>query len=246
MENAVAGHAALMDGVYRYQRHVYDVTRKFYLLGRDHLIGKLQPPAGGSVLEIGCGTGRNLAAAAARYPCAQLYGIDISAEMLKSAGRTLARSGAMARTRLALGDATALATPFRCRPLRPCVHFLFPVHDTGLGERAWTGRPRSQAGWQPACGRFRSAGRTAGLVQDGIACLAGTLPRDAEGHAAPGNPARGTRDWRNPALPAALPGLCPLRHDPPRDLRQPPCAIGMDLPRRSMAGSEHPPPDAML
>ncbi|MCB1426505.1 MAG: methyltransferase domain-containing protein [Zhengella sp.] len=108
MENAVAGHAALMDGVYRYQRHVYDVTRKFYLLGRDHLIGKLQPPAGGSVLEIGCGTGRNLAAAAARYPCAQLYGIDISAEMLKSAGRTLARSGAMARTRLALGDATAL------------------------------------------------------------------------------------------------------------------------------------------
>ena len=27
------GHAALMDGVYRYQRHVYDLTRKYYLLG---------------------------------------------------------------------------------------------------------------------------------------------------------------------------------------------------------------------
>lgn len=108
MDNAVAGHAALMDGVYRYQRHVYDLTRKFYLLGRDHLIEDLQPPAGGSVLEIGCGTGRNLAAVAARYPSTQLYGIDISAEMLKSACRTLTRNGAMERTRLALGDATAL------------------------------------------------------------------------------------------------------------------------------------------
>ncbi|MAW86942.1 MAG: SAM-dependent methyltransferase [Phyllobacteriaceae bacterium] len=110
MENAAPAHASLMDAVYRHQRHVYDVTRKFYLLGRDHLIGELQPPAGGTVLEIGCGTGRNLAAVAARYPSARLFGIDISAEMLKSACRTLARNGAMARTRLALGDATALDT----------------------------------------------------------------------------------------------------------------------------------------
>lgn len=110
MENAAAAHAGLMDGIYRHQRHVYDLTRKFYLLGRDHLIGDLQPPAGGTVLEIGCGTGRNLAAVAARYPSARLFGIDISAEMLKSACRTLTRSGAMARTRLALGDATALDT----------------------------------------------------------------------------------------------------------------------------------------
>ena len=33
-----ANHAALMDGVYRWQRHVYDVTRKYYLLGRDRMI----------------------------------------------------------------------------------------------------------------------------------------------------------------------------------------------------------------
>ncbi|PHP68778.1 SAM-dependent methyltransferase [Zhengella mangrovi] len=110
MEKAVQGHAALMDGIYRHQRHIYDATRKFYLLGRDHLIDELQPPAGGTVLEVGCGTGRNLAAVAARYPSAQLYGIDISAEMLKSAGRTLDRAGAGNRTRLAVGDATALDT----------------------------------------------------------------------------------------------------------------------------------------
>ena len=57
-------HAELMDGVYRYQRHVYDLTRKYYLLGRDRLIDGLAVPPGGTVLELGCGTGRNLVKAA--------------------------------------------------------------------------------------------------------------------------------------------------------------------------------------
>ncbi len=38
-------HAELMDGVYRYQRHVYDLTRKYYLLGRDRLIDGLDVAA---------------------------------------------------------------------------------------------------------------------------------------------------------------------------------------------------------
>ena len=38
LTDAPSGHAALMDGVYRHQRHIYDLTRKFYLLGRDRLI----------------------------------------------------------------------------------------------------------------------------------------------------------------------------------------------------------------
>ena len=33
-----AAPAALMDRLYRRQRHFYDVTRKHYLLGRDRLI----------------------------------------------------------------------------------------------------------------------------------------------------------------------------------------------------------------
>ena len=52
----------LMDRIYRRQRHVYDVTRKYYLLGRDALIDRLEPPVDGRVLEIGCGTARNLIA----------------------------------------------------------------------------------------------------------------------------------------------------------------------------------------
>ena len=100
------GHAALMDGVYRGQRHIYDLTRKYYLLGRDRMIDELQPPVGGHVLEIGCGTGRNLIAAARCWPGAHFYGIDISAEMLKSARAAIARAGLTRRITVAQGDAT--------------------------------------------------------------------------------------------------------------------------------------------
>ncbi|HSO42957.1 MAG TPA: hypothetical protein VLR47_08995, partial [Rhodospirillales bacterium] len=66
--------AVRMDRIYRHQRHLYDATRKYYLLGRDQLIADLAPPEGGTVLEIGCGTGRNLIAAARAYPSASLSG----------------------------------------------------------------------------------------------------------------------------------------------------------------------------
>jgi S-adenosylmethionine-diacylgycerolhomoserine-N-methlytransferase len=101
------GHAALMDRNYRFQRHVYDLTRKYYLLGRDPMIAGLGVPDGGSVLEVGCGTGRNLILAGRRYPNAKLFGLDISAAMLETAAANLAREGIADRTALARGDATS-------------------------------------------------------------------------------------------------------------------------------------------
>jgi S-adenosylmethionine-diacylgycerolhomoserine-N-methlytransferase len=103
MNEAVAGqgqHSALMDAQYRWQRHVYDLSRKYYLLGRDDLVRALDVPQGGAVLELGCGTGRNLALVARHYPRARLHGIDISAEMLKNASRNASDAT------LAVGDAT--------------------------------------------------------------------------------------------------------------------------------------------
>ncbi|ESY75896.1 class I SAM-dependent methyltransferase [Mesorhizobium sp. M0051] len=101
-----ANHAELMDGVYRWQRHIYDLTRKYYLLGRDRLIAELDVPAGGNVLELGCGTGRNIILAARRYPEARFFGLDISAEMLETAGAAMTREGLSGRVVLARGDAT--------------------------------------------------------------------------------------------------------------------------------------------
>ncbi|TPI39400.1 class I SAM-dependent methyltransferase [Mesorhizobium sp. B3-1-6] len=101
-----ASHAELMDGVYRWQRHIYDLTRKYYLLGRDRLIDGLDVPHGGTVLELGCGTGRNIVLAARRYPDARFFGLDISTEMLETANTTVAREGLTDKVNLARGDAT--------------------------------------------------------------------------------------------------------------------------------------------
>jgi S-adenosylmethionine-diacylgycerolhomoserine-N-methlytransferase len=99
-------HAAHMDGIYRTQRYFYDATRKFYLLGRDRMVAGLQPPAGGSVLEVGCGTGRNLIRAAREYPKARFYGFDISKMMLETAAANVAKAGLSKQITLAEGDAS--------------------------------------------------------------------------------------------------------------------------------------------
>jgi S-adenosylmethionine-diacylgycerolhomoserine-N-methlytransferase len=96
-----------MNRMYRRQRHIYDGTRRYYLLGRDRLISALQPAAGASVLEIGCGTGRNLVLAARLYPDARFFGIDVSTEMLNSAISAISRRGLTDRIRVAHGDGTA-------------------------------------------------------------------------------------------------------------------------------------------
>lgn len=97
-----SGHAALMDSVYRGQRHFYDLTRKYYLFGRDTLIDGLGTEHGMRVLEVACGTGRNLAKIGKACPGVRLYGLDISAEMLKNA------RGALGDTAL-LGEGDACA-----------------------------------------------------------------------------------------------------------------------------------------
>ena len=99
-------HARRMDAIYALQRHVYDLTRKYYLLGRDHLINGLDVPPGGSVLELGCGTARNLILTGQRYSDARIYGLDISAEMLKTARTKIANAALVHRTALARADAT--------------------------------------------------------------------------------------------------------------------------------------------
>ncbi len=126
---AAATAAEKMDAIYRRQRFIYDATRRYYLLGRDRLIGSLKPPLGGAVLEVGCGTGRNLIRAAKRYPDARFYGIDISEAMLKSARTSVARAVCgrallwgkgtprpLSRPRFSGGTpSTASIFPIRCR-----------------------------------------------------------------------------------------------------------------------------------
>lgn len=76
-----------MDRMYRHQRYFYDLTRKYYLLGRDRLLREMKIADGENVLEIGCGTARNLIILAKKHGGAHFFGLDASAEMLKTAQR---------------------------------------------------------------------------------------------------------------------------------------------------------------
>lgn len=96
-----------MDKMYRRQRYFYDLTRKYYLFGRDRLLAEINPKAGENILEIGCGTGRNLLILARKNPQVNFFGLDASAEMLKTA-----RAGIEKKNIKNINLQTALADDF--------------------------------------------------------------------------------------------------------------------------------------
>jgi S-adenosylmethionine-diacylgycerolhomoserine-N-methlytransferase len=102
-------HGVLMDRIYRHQRYIYDLTRKYYLFGRDRLIIEIGLKPGDRLVEVGCGTARNLVKIAKAYPDVRLFGLDASLEMLKSAEETIRKAGLSHRITLAHGYAEALA-----------------------------------------------------------------------------------------------------------------------------------------
>jgi S-adenosylmethionine-diacylgycerolhomoserine-N-methlytransferase len=102
--------ALLMDRMYAWQTGIYDFTRRPYLLGRDQLIESLAPPIGGRVLEIGCGTGRNLINAARRWPKASYFGFDVSAVMLNKARQEISKADLDGMIRVTQADAVTFPT----------------------------------------------------------------------------------------------------------------------------------------
>lgn len=83
-----------MDRMYRLQRYFYDLTRKYYLLGRDQLLDEMNVQPGERILEAGCGTARNLIILSKRHPEAELFGLDASAAMLETAQAKADAAGA--------------------------------------------------------------------------------------------------------------------------------------------------------
>jgi S-adenosylmethionine-diacylgycerolhomoserine-N-methlytransferase len=82
-----------MDKMYRHQRYFYDFSRKYYLLGRDKLISGMDVREGENILEIGCGTSRNLIILAKKYPKTNFFGLDASAAMLETAQNKIDKQG---------------------------------------------------------------------------------------------------------------------------------------------------------
>ena len=72
---------------YRFHAKIYDCSRWLFLFGRDGLIEDIVLKKPRRVLEVGCGTGRNLLRLKKSLPEAELYGVDASPEMLSRAKR---------------------------------------------------------------------------------------------------------------------------------------------------------------
>jgi len=89
-----------MDRMYRWTRYVYDLSRKYYLLGRDRLLRDMDLESGDKVLEIGCGTARNLIRLAKQRPDIRCYGLDVSTEMLATAAAKVKNAGLESRITL--------------------------------------------------------------------------------------------------------------------------------------------------
>lgn len=73
---------------YAIHARIYDATRWTFLFGRErilHRIASVTRPQ--RILEVGCGTGRNLRSLRRIFPQAEITGVDLSADMLEIARR---------------------------------------------------------------------------------------------------------------------------------------------------------------
>src|SRR5680860_270801 len=82
-----------LQAYYKLHSPIYDATRWSFLFGRRKLISQLPDlPFRRRLLEVGCGTGKNIKYLSSSYPHAHITGIDISPDMLQKASKKISRS----------------------------------------------------------------------------------------------------------------------------------------------------------
>ena len=91
---------------YRLHARFYDATRWSFLFGRTEIIRKVaQISKPKRILEIGCGTGKNLLTLHKIFPQATIEGLDLSADMLNIARKKTASAGEFIRLTHQIYDA---------------------------------------------------------------------------------------------------------------------------------------------
>jgi SAM-dependent methyltransferase len=123
----------------------YDTVIPFFQTFAGHLVELAAPPRGGRVLDVACGRGACLRAAAARVgPAGYVLGIDLSAPMVAMARQDLAVSGLPAGlVEVRTGDAEHLDSADDSFDVVLCGFgvFFFPDPVTALGETRRVLRP---------------------------------------------------------------------------------------------------------
>lgn len=101
-----------LERYYQFHARIYDASRWSFLFGRNRLLrlaaACCQPH---EILEVGCGTGKNLARLHRLFPRARLTGLDLSQAMLARAQRKLAGAGGAVTWRHQSYDQPLLTTP---------------------------------------------------------------------------------------------------------------------------------------
>ena len=82
-------HPDMLKAYYRWHAPVYDITRWTFLFGRRELVTRAAEHHPLRILEVGCGTGHNLAALHHAVPESAVTGCDLSASMLEHARRRM-------------------------------------------------------------------------------------------------------------------------------------------------------------
>lgn len=125
----IYGSSASLSDYYRWHAAIYDWTRWTFLFGRTRLIHvaveRVQPRR---IIEIGCGTGKNLVQLARAFPMAEIVGMDLSDEMLGKARRKTDRFGSrITLLKYAYNQATYLAgDPFDLIVFSYCLSMINP------------------------------------------------------------------------------------------------------------------------
>ncbi len=78
---------AFLDRFYGWSGPIYDLTRRYYLLGREPALERLLAQPWTRLVEIGPGTGRNLEKLHDKRPHAALGGVEPSRQMLRRVRR---------------------------------------------------------------------------------------------------------------------------------------------------------------
>ena len=82
-----------LENYYKLHSRIYDSTRWSFLFGREELLNTLPDlPPQPNILEVGCGTGKNIQFLEYLFPDAHIFGIDLSANMLERAEEKLTGS----------------------------------------------------------------------------------------------------------------------------------------------------------
>lgn len=73
-----------LERYYQFHSRIYDATRWSFLFGREEILRRMERVKSHPrrILEVGCGTGRNLASLRRRFPHARITGVDLSEQML--------------------------------------------------------------------------------------------------------------------------------------------------------------------